>query len=118
MMRNLGVVDDNDVWFTMARQGQVPLAKFVRFRPVERRFSAVVSNPKAAMEAALRRFCVVTVGDTIEVPIAGEEFELQVMEVKPDGASHVSVLAMTSCPHCRAVGGEACSACPCTVLEL
>ena len=48
-----------------------------------------VSNPRALLEVALRKFTCLTVGDTICIPHSGKKFYLDVREVEPNGAASI-----------------------------
>lgn len=64
-------------------------ASFVKFRAQSCDFLEV-SNPRALLEVALRKFTCLTVGDTICIPhIGGNKFYLDVREVQPNGAASI-----------------------------
>lgn len=58
-------------------------ASYVKFRAQSVDFLEV-SNHRALLEVALRKFTCLTVGDTISIPYAGKKFYLDVRELKPD----------------------------------
>lgn len=66
----------------------LPKASFVKFRAQSVDFLEV-SNPRALLEVALRKFTCLTVGDTICIPYAGKKFYLDVREVQPNGAASI-----------------------------
>lgn len=63
-------------------------ASFVKFRAQSVDFLEV-SNPRALLEVALRKFTCLTVGDTICIPHANKKFYLDVREVQPNGAASI-----------------------------
>lgn len=63
-------------------------ASFVKFRAQSVDFLEV-SNPRALLEVALRKFTCLTVGDTICIPHSGKKFYLDVREVQPNGAASI-----------------------------
>lgn len=66
----------------------LPKATFVKFRAQSVDFLEV-SNPRALLEVALRRFTCLTVGDTICIPHSGKKYYLDVREVQPSGAASI-----------------------------
>lgn len=66
----------------------LPKASFVKFRAQSVDFLEV-SNPRALLEVALRKFTCLTVGDTICIPYTGKKFYLDVREVQPNGAASI-----------------------------
>lgn len=63
-------------------------ATFVKFRATSVDFLEV-SNPRAVLEVALRKFTCLTEGDIIQIPYADKLFELEVREVQPNGAASI-----------------------------
>ena len=66
----------------------LPKATFVKFRAQSVDFLEV-SNPRALLEVALRKFTCLTVGDTICIPHSGKKYFLDVREVQPSGAASI-----------------------------
>jgi len=60
-------------------------AKFVRFQPQSKDFLDI-SNPKAVLETALRNFSCLSKGDMIALNYLNRNYELLVLELKPDDA--------------------------------
>jgi len=59
-------------------------AKFVKFRPQSKTFLDI-SNPKAVLEKALRKYTCMTVGDQIFIDYNSQHYYIDVQEVRPDG---------------------------------
>lgn len=67
----------------------LPKATFVKFRAQSVDFLEV-SNPRALLEVALRKYTCLTLGDTICIPYdKNKKFYLDVMEVQPNGAASI-----------------------------
>ena len=66
----------------------LPKATFVKFRAQSVDFLEV-SNPRALLEVALRKFTCLTVGDTICIPHGIKKYFLDVREVQPSGAASI-----------------------------
>lgn len=66
----------------------LPKATFVKFRPQSVDFLDV-SNPRAMLEVALRKYTALTIGDQICIPYSGKKFYLEVCDVQPNGAASV-----------------------------
>ena len=90
MMKNLLLADEGAATLHVTRG--VPRATFVKFRPIQSTFSSI-ANPKAELEAALRSFAVLTEGDVINLELCGDEYELEVVEVKPKSPEKVRCCA-------------------------
>ena len=63
-------------------------ASFVKFRAQSVDFIEV-SNPRALLEVALRKYTCLTVGDTICIPHGTKKFYLDVREVQPNGKASI-----------------------------
>lgn len=63
----------------------VPLGKFVKIEPQSVDFLDI-SDPKAVLENALRKFSTLTVNDVIRINYNDNEFGIKVLEVKPESA--------------------------------
>lgn len=66
----------------------LPKAKYVKFQAQSVDFLEV-SNPRALLEVALRKFTCLTVGDIISLKHGTKRFALKVNEVKPNGAASI-----------------------------
>lgn len=60
-------------------------AKFARFQPQSKDFLDI-TNPKAVLEKALRNFNCLTKGDVIAINYLNRDYELCVLELKPNDA--------------------------------
>jgi len=85
MMQNL-LVDEGSL--VTVKNVSLPKATFVKLRAQSCDFLDV-SNPRALLEVALRKFTCLTVGDTICIPHGGAKFYLDVREVEPSGAASI-----------------------------
>ncbi len=86
MMSNLLVDDGARV---QMRLMQLPPIKFVKLQPKTSRFSELVTTPKDTLEYALRSYTTLTLNDSILIKCMGEDFYLDVVELKPAGAVNV-----------------------------
>jgi len=85
MMQNLLVEEGSLI---NVKNVSLPKASFVKFRAQSVDFLEV-SNPRALLEVALRKFTCLTLGDTICIPHSGSKFYLDVREVQPNGAASI-----------------------------
>lgn len=85
MMENL-VVEEGSL--ITVKNVSLSKATFVKFRAQSMEF-VEVSNPRALLEVALRKFTCLTVGDTICIPYGSNNFYLDVREVQPNGAASI-----------------------------
>lgn len=85
MMENL-VVEEGSL--ITVKNVSLSKATFVKFRAQSMEF-VEVSNPRALLEVALRKFTCLTVGDTICIPYGSNKFYLDVREVQPNGAASI-----------------------------
>lgn len=85
MMENL-VIDEGSL--ITVKNVSLSKATFVKFRAQSMDF-VEVSNPRALLEVALRKFTCLTVGDTICIPYGSSKFYLDVREVQPNGAASI-----------------------------
>eukprot|EP01038_Epipyxis_sp_PR26KG_P005696 gene5696-7862_t len=86
MMQNLAIEEGSLI---AVKNVSLSKATFVKFRPQSVDFIEV-SNPRALLEFALRKFTCLTVGDTICIPhVNGRKFYLDVMEVQPNSAASI-----------------------------
>ncbi|CCI42582.1 unnamed protein product [Albugo candida] len=83
MMQNLFI---NEGEIINVQNISLPKATFVKIRPQTREFLDI-SNPRAVLEASLRKFSCMTVGDTICLKYNNKNFLLDVREVKPFSAA-------------------------------
>jgi len=83
MLRQLHA-DDGDVLRLQLRQ--LPKATFVRIQPSSVAMVRVF-NPRALLESGLRNYVAVTVGDCFEVEYGGQQYGLEVLEVRPGDAA-------------------------------
>lgn len=65
----------------------LPNGLFVKLEPQSVDFLDI-SDPKAVLENALRRFATLTAGDIVEIDYNDTTFGIKVLEVKPDSANH------------------------------
>lgn len=63
----------------------LPIATYARFQPQSVEFHDI-SNPKAVLENALRNFACLTKGDVIAIQYNNRQYELCVLEVRPQEA--------------------------------
>ena len=63
----------------------LPIASYARFQPQSVDFLDI-SNPKAVLENALRNFACLTKGDVIAIQYNNRQYELCVLEVRPQNA--------------------------------
>ena len=80
MMNNLCVEEGSDV---ILRSMNLRKGTFVTFRPHEIAF-VQLADPKAILENELRFYSVLHKGDTISITYGGREYQIDVMETKPD----------------------------------
>jgi ubiquitin fusion degradation protein 1 len=66
----------------------LPMAKFARFQPQSKDFLDI-SNPKAVLETALRNFTCLTKNDLLVINYLKRDYELRVLELKPDDAVNI-----------------------------
>lgn len=66
----------------------LPKATFVKFQAQSCDFLEV-TNPRALLEVALRKFTCLTEGDLICIPHAGKRFYLEIREVQPPPAASI-----------------------------
>jgi hypothetical protein len=94
VMHNLGAEDGALVQFQLR---QLPRLKFIRMRPSDGSFVASVTEPKLALEEALRSFTAVTEGDELVIHHNGAPFTFAVLEVKPMTGSKAANLINADC---------------------
>lgn len=85
MMQNLGIQERSMI---TVKNVSLSKATFVKFRAQSVDFLEV-SNPRALLEVALRKFTCLTVGDIIAIPHGRKQFFLEVREVQPNGAASI-----------------------------
>eukprot|EP00108_Taenia_solium_P001658 TsM_000488400 transcript=TsM_000488400 gene=TsM_000488400 len=66
----------------------LPVATFAKFQPQSMSFLDI-SNPKAVLEYALRKFACLTVGDTLAITYNDTMYELKVLELQPKSAVRI-----------------------------
>lgn len=69
------------------RSADLPLGKFVKIEPQSTDFLDI-SDPKAVLENALRKFSTLTVGDIIEICYNEKTFKIKILEVRPTNDSN------------------------------
>lgn len=82
MMRNL-LLNEGD--FVQVENVSLQTATFARFQPQSVEFLDI-TNPKAVLENMLRSFACLTTDDVISIKYNEKEYELCVLETKPDRA--------------------------------
>ncbi len=82
MMTYLDLADHTLVTFDLAI---LPKATFCRFQPQSSSFLEI-TNPKAMLENALRRFACLSQGDLLTVQYNNHEYKLLVQETRPSQA--------------------------------
>ncbi|XP_076824540.1 ubiquitin recognition factor in ER-associated degradation protein 1-like [Clavelina lepadiformis] len=82
MMQNL-LLSEGDL--VHVENCTLPIATYARFQPQSKDFHDI-SNPKAVLENALRNFACLTKGDVIAIQYNNRQYELCVLEVKPQTA--------------------------------
>lgn len=70
------------------RNVSLPKARFVKFQAQSVDFLEV-TNPRALLEVALRKFTCLTAGDMICIPHSGKRFYLEVREIQPSPAASI-----------------------------
>jgi len=82
MMQNLLLTEGDMVHIENCT---LPVATYARFQPQSADFHDI-SNPKAVLENALRNFACLTKSDVIAIQYNNRQYELCVLEVKPNDA--------------------------------
>lgn len=85
MMKNLQLQYGNLVTL---RSTTLPKGTFMKIQPHTMKFLAI-SDPKSALEAALRDFSCLTIGDTIMLTHDQKKYDIDIVETKPSGAISV-----------------------------
>jgi len=85
MMRNLVLNEGDRIAITYA---SLPVASYSKFKPQSCDFLEI-SNPKAVLEKHLRSFACLSKGDIISIDYIGREFEVQIVETKPEDAVNI-----------------------------
>ncbi|TMW64800.1 hypothetical protein Poli38472_008967 [Pythium oligandrum] len=85
MMQNL-FLNEGDI--LNIQNVSLPKATFVKIRPQTQDFLDI-SNPRAVLEASLRKFSCMTIGDTICLKYNNKNFMLDVREVRPAPAASI-----------------------------
>jgi len=85
MMRNLLLNEGDRIAITYA---SLPVASYSKFKPQSCDFLEI-SNPKAVLEKHLRSFACLSKGDIISIDYIGREFEVQIVETKPEDAVNI-----------------------------
>lgn len=83
MMQNLLIEEGSILSVTNI---SLPKATFVKFQPQNLDFLEI-TNPRAVLEHALRKYSCVTRGDTILVPYNDKNYHFRIQEVKPQDAA-------------------------------
>lgn len=81
MMQSLMIQEGG---FVRVKNVSLKKANFVKFRPMKKTFLDI-SNPKAVLEKALRKYTCMTVGDQIYIEYNDQQYYIDVQEVRPDG---------------------------------
>ncbi|BES99240.1 Ubiquitin fusion degradaton protein [Nesidiocoris tenuis] len=82
MMHNLMLADGDDIEVVSV---SLPVATFSRFQPQSVDFLDI-SNAKAVLENCLRHFACLTAGDVINLKYNNKDYQLSVLETKPQDA--------------------------------
>lgn len=82
MLNNLLLAEGDTV---NVKSVSLKVANFAKFQPQHVSFLDI-SNPKAVLEKALRRFACLTVDDMIAITYNDNTYELKVLETKPSNA--------------------------------
>ncbi|KAG7828362.1 hypothetical protein KL920_003499 [Ogataea angusta] len=69
------------------KTADLPQGSFVMLEPQSVDFLDI-SDPKAVLENALRKFTTLTVGDIIELDYNDQIYKIKILEVKPESQSH------------------------------
>jgi len=69
------------------RSATLPKGTYCKLQPVDQAFLDL-TNPKAVLENALRNWSALTAGDIIVINYNKKNYEINVLEVQPDGPSH------------------------------
>ncbi|KAM7540235.1 hypothetical protein Aperf_G00000028345 [Anoplocephala perfoliata] len=85
MLKNLGLEEGEPVHVASV---VLPTATFARFQPQSVSFLDIY-DPKAVLEFALRKFSCLTVGDIIPITYNETQYELKVLELKPNNAVQI-----------------------------
>nr|CAB3267490.1 ubiquitin fusion degradation protein 1 homolog [Phallusia mammillata] len=82
MMQNLLLAEGDLV---LIENCTLPVATYAKFKPQSTEFLDI-SDPKAVLENALRNFACLTKGDVIAIQYNNRQYELYVLEVRPQDA--------------------------------
>lgn len=79
MMDNLLLQPGDQATFTLIED--YPKLNYISLKPTSSKFFENVENPKYTLEHALRKFTVLTLGDTFVLKLLGDEYEFQVNKI-------------------------------------
>ncbi|VDO06382.1 unnamed protein product [Rodentolepis nana] len=85
MMQNLSLEEGDPVH---VKSVVLPTATFARFQPQSVSFLDIY-DPKAVLEFALRKFACLSVGDVIPITYNDNQYDLKVLELKPNNAVQI-----------------------------
>ncbi|VUZ45481.1 unnamed protein product [Hymenolepis diminuta] len=85
MMKNLHLEEGDPVH---VKSVVLPTATFARFQPQSVSFLDIY-DPKAVLEFALRKFACLSVGDVIPITYNDNQYDLKVLELKPNDAVQI-----------------------------
>nr|CDS28401.1 ubiquitin fusion degradation protein 1 [Hymenolepis microstoma] len=85
MMQNLNLEEGDPVH---VKSVVLPTATFARFQPQSVSFLDIY-DPKAVLEFALRKFACLSVGDVIPITYNDNQYDLKVLELKPNKAVQI-----------------------------
>jgi ubiquitin fusion degradation protein 1 len=83
MMANLLVNEGQDVQLRLIH---LPSVTFVKFQPASIKFSETITTPKESLELALMNFTTLTLHDSVLIKCSGQDFYMNVVELKPADA--------------------------------
>lgn len=82
MQQNLELTEGDNV---RVENVSLPIATYAKFQPLQEEFLDI-NNPKAVLENTLRNFGCLTKGDNIIIYYNNREYQLAVLEIKPENA--------------------------------
>jgi len=82
MMQNLLLKEGDIVRVTNTT---LPKGRYVKLQPVSKEFLDI-SNPKAVLEASLRLYATLTVGDNIVIHYNQKKYEIEIVECRPSNS--------------------------------
>jgi ubiquitin fusion degradation protein 1 len=89
IMKNINV-DEGDL--VKIKNVALPTGTYVKLKPIGQNNFLNISNPKAVLETRLRNFACLTKGDKIIIEYNDHDYELEVIEVKPNNKEAISIV--------------------------